>query len=79
MAHQGLEILGIDRGDRDRLLGIIEQRCLTARNGATWQVETFRRLHHDRGLDRPEALRAMTLRYRELMHANEPVHRWPLE
>jgi len=79
MAHEGLEVLGIDGGDRDRLLGIIEQRCLTARNGATWQVETFHRLHDGRGLERPEALRAMTLRYRELMHANEPVHTWPLE
>ena len=27
------------QGERDRLLGIIEQRCLTHRNGATWQVE----------------------------------------
>jgi hypothetical protein len=79
MAHEGLEVLGIDAGDRDRLLGIVEQRCLTARNGATWQVETFHRLHDGRGLERREALRAMTLRYRELMHANEPVHAWPLE
>jgi hypothetical protein len=79
MAHEGLEVLGIDAGDRDRLLAIIEQRCLTARNGATWQVETFHRLHDGRGLERREALRAMTLRYRELMHANEPVHTWPLE
>ena len=79
MAHEGLEVLGIDAGDRDRLLGIVEQRCLTARNGSTWQVETFHRLHDGRGLERREALRAMTLRYRELMHSNEPVHTWPLE
>ena len=30
-------------------------------------------------LDRADALREMTLRYRELMHANEPVHGWPLD
>jgi hypothetical protein len=77
MAHQGLEELGIDRGDRERLLGIIEDRCLTVRNGASWQAATFHRLY-DGGLDRLEALRQMTLRYRELMHANEPVHAWPL-
>jgi hypothetical protein len=77
MAHQGLEELGIDRGDRERLLGIIEDRCLTVRNGASWQTATFHRLY-DGGLDRLEALRQMTLRYRELMHANEPVHSWPL-
>ena len=77
MAHQGLEELGIDRGDRERLLGIIEDRCLTVRNGASWQAATFHRLY-DGGMDRLEALRQMTLRYRELMHANEPVHAWPL-
>jgi hypothetical protein len=77
MAHQGLEELGIERGDRERLLGIIEGRCLTVRNGASWQAATFHRLY-DGGLERLEALRQMTLRYRELMHANEPVHGWPL-
>jgi hypothetical protein len=77
MAHQGLQELGIDRGDRERLLGIVEDRCLTVRNGASWQAATFHRLY-DGGLDRLEALRQMTLRYRELMHANEPVHAWPL-
>jgi hypothetical protein len=78
MAHEGLDLLGIHATDRDRLLGIIEQRCLTARNGAAWQVATVDRLS-ERGLGRRDALRAMTLRYRELMHANEPVHAWPLD
>jgi hypothetical protein len=29
-------------------------------------------------MDRAEALRAMTLSYREHMHSNEPVHEWPI-
>ena len=37
-AHEGLDRLGIDPGDRDRLLGIIERRCVTQRNGASWQA-----------------------------------------
>jgi hypothetical protein len=77
-AHEGLELLGIAAADRDRLLGAIERRCVTLRNGASWQSTTFRRLF-DGGLERDEALRQMTVRYRELMHANEPVHDWPLE
>ncbi len=77
-AHQGLEAWGVDAGDRDRLLGIIERRCLAHRNGASWQAEAFYRLYHGKGLDRESALREMTLRYRELMHANEPVDGWPL-
>jgi hypothetical protein len=77
-AHEGLALLGIAAADRDRLLGAIERRCVTLRNGASWQSTTFRRLF-DGGLERDEALRQMTVRYRELMHANEPVHDWPLE
>jgi hypothetical protein len=77
LAHQGLERLEVDAADRDRLLGIIEGRCTAQRNGATWQAETFHRLYDDRGLDRAQALREMTVRYRDLMHANEPVHAWP--
>jgi len=78
-AHEGLERWGLDRADRDRLLGIIERRCVTLSNGAAWQAAMFHRLHDDGGLDRLDALRQMTVRYRELMHANEPVHSWPLD
>jgi hypothetical protein len=78
LAYEGLDRWGLDPGDRDRLLGIIERRCATLRNGATWQSATFRRLTRDRGLDRPEALRRMTVAYRDHMHSNQPVHDWPL-
>jgi len=78
LAQEGLEELGIEAHDRDRLLGIIERRCVTGRNGAEWQAAAFHRLYEDRRLDRPEALRQMILRYREHMHSNVPVHEWPL-
>ncbi|MQA74648.1 MAG: glutamate--cysteine ligase [Solirubrobacterales bacterium] len=78
LAHEGLERWGADRADRDRLLGIVERRCVELRNGAAWQSEALHDLHERRGLDRPEALRRMTVAYREHMHANEPVHAWPL-
>ena len=77
MAHDGLERWGVDAADRDRLLGIVERRCVERRNGATWMADTFHRLY-DR-LDRFDALREMTVRYREHMHSNEPVHTWPLD
>src|SRR3954463_8470631 len=66
LAHEGLERYGIDAHDRDRLLGIIERRCVTERNGAAWQAQTFHALNER--LDRAAALREMTLRYREHMH-----------
>ncbi len=76
LAHEGLDRWGIAAADRDRLLGAIEQRCLRHRNGASWQVDAVHALEQ-RGGSRSDALREMTVRYRELMHANVPVHEWP--
>src|SRR5215210_4422410 len=75
LAHQGLEEWGVETADKDRLLGIIEQRCLTGRNGASWQAAAFHRLHDDH--DRFDALREMMRSYVTHMHSNEPVHTWP--
>jgi hypothetical protein len=77
MAHAGLEQMGVDPDVRDRLLGVVEQRCITGRNGATWLIEDFESRLAQRGGDRETALRETTARYQELMHANEPVHTWP--
>ena len=54
---RGSTASGVDAGDRDRLLGIIERRCVALRNGASWQAPIFHRLYDERGLDRDEALR----------------------
>ncbi len=75
MARAGLEAWGVAAEERDRLLGIIEQRCLTGRNGASWLVEAFHRHCRDCD-DRPEALRRAFNEYRRNMHTNEPVHTW---
>ena len=77
VAHEGLERAGVDAPDRDRLLGIIERRCVEHTNGAAWQSAAFHRLYDERGLDRADALRELTVRYRDHMHSNEPVHTWP--
>jgi gamma-glutamyl:cysteine ligase YbdK (ATP-grasp superfamily) len=76
MAREGLHAWGVDTEQTDRLLGIIERRCLTSRTGASWQIATAAALE-DSGAGRPEALRQMTQRYIEHMHTNEPVHTWP--
>jgi gamma-glutamyl:cysteine ligase YbdK (ATP-grasp superfamily) len=68
MAYEGLDAWGVDPAHRDRLLGIIEQRCLRHRNGAAWQAATGRRMGE---------LRRMLAEYRERMHTNIPVHDWP--
>ena len=76
LAHEGLERFGMRTEDRERLLNIVERRCVTLQNGASWQAAAFHRLYER--LDREAALREMTVRYREHMHDNVPVHEWPL-
>jgi gamma-glutamyl:cysteine ligase YbdK (ATP-grasp superfamily) len=78
LAREGLTRWGVDEAAAGRLLGIIEQRCLTGQNGAGWQLTTVAELARG-GLDRREALRQMTQRYIEHMHSNEPVHTWSLD
>lgn len=73
MAREGLEAWGATSVESDRLLGIIEQRCLTGVNGAEW---FSRRMGERSDLERYDALRATLLEYRERMHTNEPVHTW---
>src|SRR5436305_2859533 len=79
LAYEGLDRWGVDPADRDRLLGIVERRCVTGRNGARWQVDTVARLDEQDHLDRYEALREMLRRYVRHMHGNTPVHEWPLD
>jgi hypothetical protein len=76
LAAEGLARWGAGSDESGRLLGIIEQRCSTGQNGASW----YRDRVHDReaaGDDRAEALRLTLLEYRDRMHSNEPVHTWP--
>jgi hypothetical protein len=79
LAHEGLDRWGVASEDADRLLGIIERRCVLLRNGASWQSQVFHRLYEERAMDREDALREMTRRYREQMHSNQPVHDWPTD
>ena len=76
MARAGLDSWGVVPEETDRLLGIIEQRCIVGQNGASWFAGRFgTRLAENDG-DRLGALRSTLNEYREHMHTNEPVHTW---
>lgn len=77
LAHQGLRSFGVGDAARERYLGVIEQRCVTRRTGAAWQRRTVQALEAQ-GVDRQTALADMLSRYVTHMHANQPVHSWPL-
>jgi gamma-glutamyl:cysteine ligase YbdK (ATP-grasp superfamily) len=78
IARKGLEGWGVDADDVDRYLGIIEQRALTGRNGARWQIDTHRHLVEVEGVDRVDAAVITTTRYADLSEIGEPVHGWPV-
>ena len=77
LADTGLTGWGVDTAVKDRLLGIIEDRAKTRRNGAWWQSRAVARFEST-GLSRAEALTRMLQTYSGHMHSNEPVHTWPL-
>src|SRR5215468_267252 len=77
LSYDGLCLHGVDTMAAERLLGVIEQRCLTGRTGATWQTETVHALEERSGLDRDTALLEMTQRYLKFMQTGEPAHTWP--
>ena len=72
-AREGLWAWGASDAEADRLLGIVEERCLRVTNGAEWFVG---RVHAEGERDRYDALRAALRDYRERMHSNQPVHTW---
>ncbi|UYQ65018.1 glutamate--cysteine ligase [Streptomyces peucetius] len=79
MAHRGLELSGMDSAWREPLLGIIEQRCVSGRNGALWQAEMYHHIDATSRVDHHEALRLMTRQYIDYMHLNAPAHTWPVD
>lgn len=78
LAATGLDAWGVDLGDRDRYLGVIEQRVAARRTGADWQTATVDALEEE-GVTREAALREMVRRYVEHADSREPVHTWSLQ
>ncbi|MGW8379522.1 glutamate-cysteine ligase family protein [Streptomyces sp. ODS28] len=77
LAAAGLDAWGVEPGDRDRCLSVIEGRCRRRTNGASWQAAAYR-WATEAGLDREKALTAVTRRYCELAREGAPVHTWPV-
>ena len=74
-ANEGLSSLRVSQDERDRYLGVIEQRLQTRQTGATWQRQATEALI-ERGLGKPAALAAMLEIYQQNSAGNEPVAQW---
>jgi gamma-glutamyl:cysteine ligase YbdK (ATP-grasp superfamily) len=78
VAHSGLRDWGIDPGDIDRLLGVIDARVLSAQNGAAWQIATWKQLVDEQDMERHVAATELVRRYQALCRQGQPVHTWPV-
>ncbi|MEM1403478.1 MAG: glutamate--cysteine ligase [Pseudomonadota bacterium] len=74
-ASDGLASLRVAQDDRDRYLGVIEQRLQTRQTGASWQRQATEALM-ERGLGKSAALAAMLEIYQQNSAGNEPVAQW---
>ena len=74
LARAGLKQSGIDAGDSDRYLGIIEERVRRDRTGAQWTLRSLAAM----GEQGTHDLRYRTLAAAMLSHqqSGEPVHGW---
>lgn len=70
LAARGLEHAGVERGEIDRYLQVIEARVRTRRTGAAWQADYVQR----HGAD----FAAMLTAYLERQDSNTPVHSWSI-
>ena len=75
-ARDGLSQRGIDSGDIDRYLGVMEERVKTARTGARWILDSLAKMGTEASAD--ARYRTLTRRMLSLCHGDLPIHDWPL-
>jgi gamma-glutamyl:cysteine ligase YbdK (ATP-grasp superfamily) len=76
LARRGLGKAGVDAGDIEATLGVIEERCESRRTGAVWQRAALAEL--ESSSNRRTAAASMLERYLSHSHTGMPVHRWPV-
>ena len=75
-ARAGLKLRGIDPGDIDHYMGIVEDRVKAMSTGARWQLKSFTKLRER--VSRDEALSNITAAMLANQGQGVPVHKWPL-
>lgn len=74
-ADRGLQQLGVDQTERDRLLQVIEHRVLKSQNGSSWLLRRFDSLCASK---RSNPLQDLVFEYRDNNLSNRPVAEWRL-
>jgi CBS domain-containing protein/gamma-glutamyl:cysteine ligase YbdK (ATP-grasp superfamily) len=75
-ARKGLESAGIETGDIDRLLGIIEDRSRTEKTGSKWMMDSLEKM--DRRAKMNVRMRSLTAAMKANQESSLPLHEWRL-
>lgn len=76
MAREGLEQAGIDRGDIERLLGVLQERVRLRRTGARWALESLERMQ-GRGTQE-QCMRSLVGSMMRQQRTGTPICGWEL-
>jgi CBS domain-containing protein len=76
LAHDGLDLAGISTRDRDRLLGVIEERTRSGNTGSRWLLRSLQAMK-DAGTQ-GERLHALTAATCARQKEGQPVAKWDL-
>lgn len=76
LARKGLESQGVDTGDIDTYLGVIEERAKKHMTGARWQLRAFSKLKKEVSQD--EAVSVLTSCIIKNQEQQIPGHEWPM-
>ncbi len=74
LAHSGLERQGIESEDRDRYLGVIEERVSAGRTGAQWALDSLNGMEGQGTIG--SRMRAICSSLHEQQWTGRPVHEW---
>jgi CBS domain-containing protein len=74
-AREGLKAVGVDAGDIDRYIGIIEERVRAEKTGSLWVLDSLARMDKTAKLN--VRMRTVTASMLENQLSGEPVHKWP--
>jgi len=76
LARQGLASRGVDSGDVDRYLGVIEERVRSGRTGAQWALDSLAAMREGGTVN--GRMRAICASIEAQQWSGKPVHEWDL-
>ncbi len=76
VARKGLELKGIDAGDIDKYLGIIEKRAQKETSGADWMLQVYGQMKDK--ASKEEILTMITMSTIKNQKEGLPIHKWEL-